>query len=161
MPSETSLRFHKNSHKIKKTREGSRCTWCDEIIYTQKPRHERSCEMKQKRKQNLHKSCDICCNDFKRKPALMKHIKTHEPKSKKFSCDQCDKSYTNVKALDMHLSRWHESIVCPHCNITIHSSLKRHVERSHKLEIDGGFLPQMTRFLRNRWWLHDSLKESR
>lgn len=51
-------------------------------------------------------SCNVCGKKFTRNTHLKSHIQTH---TKPFSCNSCYKTFSNMKLLEVHRLRYHDS----------------------------------------------------
>ena len=80
-------------------------------------------------------SCKECGRTVSDKNNLQRHIQNVHLKTRKYSCNQCEKFYFWKKALDMHKERIHDNKYnCNTCDFqsTTVSHIKRHKESVHE-----------------------------
>ncbi|CAG0880122.1 unnamed protein product [Darwinula stevensoni] len=86
--------------------------------------------------------CLVCNKPFSKPCFLERHLGTHDPSLRPFSCSQCGKSFSYRQLLQRHIHATHESrkqddfYVCPVCHKAyLHKhTLKDHLSREHLKE---------------------------
>ena len=106
-------------------------------------RHQEEVCKNRKSKENIKETtssdfkCKKCNNDFLTEESL----KMHQSQYHKYKCPECEKIYASKIALNVH-KKIHssDSNKCHLCDKPLKSSLKRHIENTHKVVSGDNFM---------------------